>query len=104
MNIVMLEFKKCCECEARATKKLELLECDERGVVGPSDPKHYCDTHFPKVMDEDQLRLLLDVRNDEIERLLKNLKGRDDFLVAKGLWSEFVDQLPRSNEQEAVEK
>jgi hypothetical protein len=32
---------------------------------------------------------------ETIERLERNLGGRDEFLVKKGLWSEFVDQLPR---------
>jgi len=32
----------------------------------------------------------------EIERYDRNLKTRDDFIGAKGLWAEFVDTLPRS--------
>lgn len=32
---------------------------------------------------------------EEIERLRANLNGRDDFIVDKGLWSEFMDTLPR---------
>lgn len=32
---------------------------------------------------------------DEIERLRKNLNGRDDFIGAHGLWDEFVQSLPR---------
>jgi len=30
----------------------------------------------------------------EVERLQRNLDGRDTFIVGKGLWLEFVDQLP----------
>lgn len=30
-----------------------------------------------------------------IERYARNLAGRDDFIVSKGLWSEFVAQLPK---------
>ncbi len=69
MNIVTLKFDKCCECGARATKKLELLEVDERGAVGSVPPKHYCDAHFPEPLDDTQLRLLLDVRDSEIGHL-----------------------------------
>ena len=36
---------------------------------------------------------------DEIERLKKNLNGRDDFLVKIGQWQAFVDQLPREIDQ-----
>lgn len=36
----------------------------------------------------------------EIERLQRNLDGRDAFIVAKGLWSEFVAQLPVGSQQE----
>lgn len=32
---------------------------------------------------------------EEIERLDRNLKSRDDFLNEKGLFSEFADSLPR---------
>jgi hypothetical protein len=32
---------------------------------------------------------------EEIERLTKLLNGRDDFIVSKGLWSEFTDSLSR---------
>ena len=35
--------------------------------------------------------------NDAIEALTRysrNLNSRDDFIVSKGLWSEFVSQLP----------
>lgn len=31
----------------------------------------------------------------EIERYDRNLKSRDDFIVSKDLWSEFVESLPR---------
>jgi hypothetical protein len=74
MNVVTLEFKKCCECGQRATKKLELLEWDERGVVGPAEPKHYCDAHFPKTLDDGQLRALVDQRDDEIVSFAQALK------------------------------
>lgn len=30
-----------------------------------------------------------------IENYERNLRGRDDFIVKQGLWSTFVDQLPR---------
>ena len=39
---------------------------------------------------------LLDALCDAIERLEKNLHGRDNFIVGKGLWQEFVDSLPRA--------
>lgn len=32
----------------------------------------------------------------EIQRLRALLNGRDDFIVSKGLWQEFCDQLPKS--------
>lgn len=32
---------------------------------------------------------------ETIERLHRNLNSRDDFLVGKGLWLEFVDSLPK---------
>lgn len=35
----------------------------------------------------------------EIERLRRHLDGRDAFIVAKGLWDEFVAQLPASSQQ-----
>ena len=31
----------------------------------------------------------------EVARLEALLKGRDDFIVSKGLWQEFCDQLPK---------
>lgn len=73
MNIVNLEFPKCCECGVRATKKLELVEFDERGVVGPADPKHYCDAHFPQPLDDIQLRLLVDRRDATISDIAQTM-------------------------------
>ncbi len=32
---------------------------------------------------------------EAIARYARNLDGRDEFIVSKGLWSEFVGQLPR---------
>jgi hypothetical protein len=32
---------------------------------------------------------------ESIESSERNLKGRDDFIVGQGLWSEFVASLPR---------
>ncbi len=40
----------------------------------------------------------------EIERLRALLNGRDDFIVDRGLWSDFVAALPGSNEQSIKEK
>jgi hypothetical protein len=36
---------------------------------------------------------LSDCRAAEIERLQKLLNGRDRFIVSRGLWQDFVDQL-----------
>lgn len=44
-----------------------------------------------------QLSDLIGEAADEIEQLRRNLNGRDDFLVNKGLWQEFVDDLPRQS-------
>lgn len=37
----------------------------------------------------------MDKGADEIERLQKLLISRDEFICSKGLWQEFVNQLPR---------
>lgn len=34
-----------------------------------------------------------------IDRLSRNLNGRDDFIVNLGLWDDFVGQLPKSPTQ-----
>jgi hypothetical protein len=99
MNVVTLEFKKCCQCGNRATKKLELLEFDERGVVGPAEPKHYCDQHFPSAMDEVQLRLLLDVRDAEIEQLRSLLRKAREYVYVTSLHVEIDAALKRSTDK-----
>lgn len=74
MTIVPLTFHKCCECNERGTEKLELLEFDERGIVGPADPKYYCKVHFPQPLDDIQLRLLVDKRDAEIVDLVQTME------------------------------
>lgn len=68
MNVISLEFKKCCQCGARATRKIELVEVDEQGVTGATLVKHFCGDHG-EPLDRDQLALLVDARDTEIERL-----------------------------------
>lgn len=56
----------------------------------------------------EQMQLLARLRNinsiddparleaaDRIEQLQRNLDGRDDFIGGKGLWDEFIGQLPK---------
>lgn len=73
MSVIELQFSKCCECGARATKKLEFVEHEmisgEVTPLGPTIIKHYCSLHFPKPLDRDELALLLDDRDAEIAKL-----------------------------------
>lgn len=39
------------------------------------------------------MRRLISELADDIERLQRNLRGRDDFIVGKDLWGEFTDSL-----------
>lgn len=48
-------------------------------MLGTDDQQHYWQCHDAA---------------KEIERLEKLLNGRDDFIVAHGLWEEFVATLP----------
>lgn len=81
MNIVTLEFKKCCICGNRATAVELLQECDESGSIdGTEYKKHFCAEHTPNPLDEDGLRFLVDARDKEIEKL----KASIDWLLACG--------------------
>lgn len=63
-NIVEMIIRKCAECGGRANKEYPLVS-----ETGEAFSKWYCDKHLPKPMNEDDLRLLLDVRDAEIEWL-----------------------------------
>lgn len=60
-NVVELPTKKCVECGARANKELPLVS-----ETGQAFSKFYCEKHLPRPLDEDGLRLLVDVRDAEI--------------------------------------
>jgi len=61
-NIVTFPQRKCCECGARATREVPLIDMDSGAAVYS---KWFCDQHG-KPLDEDGLRLLLDVRDKAI--------------------------------------
>lgn len=71
MTIVQL-FKQnlCVECGAIATRKLELINFDE-GTA--EEPIWYCGEHIPEPLREDDLRQLLDRRDEEIAFLKEKL-------------------------------
>jgi|ERR1700692_1557731 len=69
-SVVHLEFTKCCECGARATRKLELVDADN---AGPVIFKHFCNVHFPEPMTDDELRLLVDRRDATIADLAQTM-------------------------------
>lgn len=63
-NVIQLPTRKCAECGALGNKEFALVS-----ETGHALSKFYCDKHLPSPMDEDQLRLLLDVRDGEIAAL-----------------------------------
>lgn len=63
-NLVQFPTRKCVECGALGNKEFALVS-----ETGEAFSKFYCDKHLPRPMDEDQLRLLLDVRDSEIAAL-----------------------------------
>lgn len=68
-NVTEFPTQKCCECGARATLMLELENFD----TGQPVTKGYCETHFPRPLTEDDLRLLVDARDQEIAILKQRL-------------------------------
>lgn len=67
-NVVSLEFPKCCECGARATKHVDLV-----GESGEdAGKKHFCAEHG-NILTEDELCLLIDKRDQEIAELRREI-------------------------------
>lgn len=73
-QIVAFPAKKCVECGALAPKELPLVS-----ETGEAFSKFYCDKHLPRPLDEDGLRLLIDIRDAEIERLWAALEAELKF-------------------------
>lgn len=91
MNVFNFPSSDCSSCGKPTKNFIDLVDADSGANAGH---KYLCDDCQP--LDEDGLRLLVDKRDEEIRGLRRNLQSRDDFIVAKGLWSDFTDGLPRS--------
>jgi len=74
--------------DVRAAHKHLLWEMKRSAFAGPPLSE--------MVQREDFLLTTIARMEREIARMRRNLNGRDDYIVAKGLWTEFVGTLPRA--------
>ena len=66
---------------------------DERHVPDPPDIVDLARDYLAHNAAESGADVLIKDLTDEVERLRRLIDGRDDFIVAKGLFEEFAGQL-----------